>query len=74
MTIATFTVGKTYTARSACDHNCVWSFKVVSRTAKSITIEGNEGTSRRGVSIWDGGETAFPMGRYSMAPIIRAAA
>lgn len=69
-----FIVGNTYSTRSACDHNCVFQFTVVKRTAKFITITGGSlnDSSRVGVTIEDGGEIVFPHGRHSMAPVIRA--
>lgn len=33
-----FEVGNIYACRSACDHNCIWYFRVVSRTKSTITI------------------------------------
>ena len=70
-TPATFAVGATYSARSACDHNAVWTFTVAKRTAKFITFTDGK---RVGVKVdrWDGHECAAPFGSYSMAPVIRA--
>ena len=69
-----FKIGKTYTARSACDHNCIFAFTVVARTAKQITIESNTGSKKVGVTFneYDNCEMAYPLGRYSMAPSIQA--
>lgn len=64
-----FEVGKTYSCRSACDHNCVWEFKVLGRTDKTVTLSDGK---RRKLSVYDGVETCFPIGRYSMAPTLRA--
>jgi hypothetical protein len=64
-----FQVGKTYSTRSACDHNCIFSITVVARTAK--TIKTSNGKTLR-VSEYDNRETVKPMGSYSMAPIIAA--
>lgn len=71
---ATFKVGNTYSARSVCDHNCVWTFKVSKRTAKFVTFvdELTGDTYRRGVHVWDGAEWARPFGDYSMAPTLYA--
>lgn len=75
--IITFKVGETYACRSVCDHECIFSAKVISRTAKTITFEDKS----RGVfscrvnkylTDLDGCETLFPYGKYSMAPIFRA--
>lgn len=68
-----FEPGKTYTTRSACDHNCIFTMKVLSRTDVTIkaVVEGKPKTLRPAVDE-DGVEFVFPMGRYSMAPVIRA--
>ena len=67
--MTTFQVGKTYTTRSACDHNCVFSVVVASRTAK--TIKTADGKTLR-IGMYDGAEFVKPMGSYSMAPIVCA--
>jgi hypothetical protein len=69
-----FTAGNTYTQRSICDSNCVFSFRVVSRTAKTMQLDSGDGVTRRvGIKFdREGCEFAFPLGRYSMAPTIRA--
>lgn len=70
---ATFQVGQTYTAASACNSECVWHFTVTKRTAKFVTLTERSGeTMRVGVRAWDGEEWASPFGTYSMAPVIRA--
>jgi hypothetical protein len=70
---ATFQVGTTYAARSACDSNCVWTFEVIKRTAKRITIAGDDTVKTIGVRVGFGGhEYASPLGTYSMAPVICA--
>lgn len=33
-----FEVGNIYACRSACNHDCIWYFRVVSRTKSTITI------------------------------------
>jgi hypothetical protein len=65
-----FEISKTYQARSACDHNCIFSITIVSRTAK--TVKTADGKTLR-VGSFEGVEFVRPMGSYSMAPIIRAA-
>lgn len=64
-----FQVGTTYSTRSVCDHNCIFSITVKSRTAKTIKTECGK-TLR--VSEYNGAEQVRPEGRYSMAPIITA--
>jgi len=76
MTTATatqFEVGQTYTTRSACDYDCIFIFTVIKRTAKFITVVDKfERETRCGVKTWNGVECAYPMGQYSMAPVISA--
>jgi hypothetical protein len=70
--MTTFEIGKTYSTRSACDWNCIFSFTILARTAKSVTVEVHGKTVRRGLSICDGVEEFKPFGSYSMAAIISA--
>jgi len=75
MTTATatqFQVGHTYSCRSACDYDTVFSFEVVARTAKTLRLRylGREMTRR--VRLYNGIEHADPLGQYSMAPVISA--
>jgi len=72
-----FETGKTYSMRSACDHNCVWTFTVISRTEKSVTLVNEKGEKisrriNRTVSEWNKAETVYPLGQYSMAPVLVA--
>lgn len=68
----TFKVGKTYQTRSICDHDCIFSFTVLARTAKTVTVDVNGKTVRRGISIYEGVEQFKPFGTYSMCAIIGA--
>jgi hypothetical protein len=71
--VKTFEVGKTYSTRSACDYNCIFSFEVIARSEKTVTIRsGGRGTVRRKVRVYDGAEHIDPHGRYSMAPVLSA--
>ena len=67
-----FQVGRTYATRSICDHECVFSFVIISRTAKTVTTTVHGKIVRRGLSIWNGVEQFAPFGRYSMAAIVGA--
>lgn len=68
-----FEVGKTYQTRSTCDHNCIFTYDVIARTKKFITIKNEfDEIKRVGVSEYDGQEWASPEGRFSMSPTIRA--
>jgi hypothetical protein len=72
--MATFQIGKTYTTRSVCDHDCIITVEVVSRTAKAIKAK----TQRDGLKSfrirpdYNGNESISPWGSYSMAPVISA--
>jgi hypothetical protein len=69
-----FKAGNTYSMRSVCDHNCIWTYEVVRRTAKSVWLKDSKGDVKRCVvSVYDGAEHVMPKGRYSMAPILVAA-
>ena len=73
-----FVVGASYSCRSACDHNCTWTFKVTARTNKSVTRTGDfpdaEKTQTKRIKADEYGENVFPMGKYSMAPLLRSLA
>jgi len=76
---ATFTPGQIVTCRSACDHNAIWTFEIIKRSAKFITIQNVSNVDRAetpvrvGVKTGSDGEWAMPMGTFSMAPVISAA-
>ena len=66
---AAFAIGTTYTTGRGADY--VWTFTVIARTAKFITVEDKYGeVTRVGVKNYDGREIALPLGTYSMAPVI----
>ena len=78
-----FEVGKRYEMRSACDHDCIWRYRVVDRTSCVITLQpinrfgGPCGLTQRcritkGLSELRGAESVMPLGRYSMAPVLSA--
>ena len=71
-----FEIGKTYTCRSICNHDCVWSYTVTARTAKTITVTDGKQESRMRISAkvseYRGAESVYPLGQYSMAPILSA--
>lgn len=70
-----FEIGKYCSMKSACDHNCTWTYQVVARTAKTITISDGGKTIKCIVSKdseYFGVETIFPLGKYSIAPSLTA--
>ncbi len=68
----TFDISKTYQMRSIGDSNVLWDVTIAKRTAKTITtvIDGRVRTVK--IHQTPDGEIAFPLGRYSMAPTLRA--
>ena len=73
MTTAAFQVGNTYSMRWIGDADRLTPCKVVKRTAKFVTFEVDGwGVQRVGVRVYEGSEVANPLGRYSMAPCVRA--
>ena len=72
----TFEIGKTYSTRSICNHDCVWSFTIINRTAQTVTITDGKETKKcrinKKLSEYRGSETILPLGNYSMAPMISA--
>ena len=74
----TFEVGKTYSCHSVCDHDCTWTYTVTARTAKTVTLtDGNKTIKCRIISKlseYRNAESVYPLGQYSMAPILSAQA
>jgi len=73
--ISKFEVGETYTTRSVCDYDCIFSYEVVRRTAKSVWVKARDGEIvRRAVKVFPNTEeeTIFPEGYYSMCPVLKA--
>ena len=68
-----FEVGKLYSMRSACDHNCIWSYTVIKRTAKTVTLQALDGEIiNNRVKEYENQEFCKPLGTYSMSPTLRA--
>jgi hypothetical protein len=67
-----FQVGKTYHDRSSCDWDTIYSFEIVARTDKTLTINERGKTYRRGIYVYEGVESCKPHGTYSMCSVITA--
>lgn len=72
-----FEIGKTYTTRSACNHDCVITYTITARTASTVTAIDNHGESKKfriskKFSEYRNAETFLPWGSYSMCPMISA--
>lgn len=72
VTASAFKVGQVYATRSLCDYDCIYRFTVKARTDKTVTLLYHGELVRRKVFVSDGIEWTYPLGSYSMAPIIRA--
>lgn len=68
----TFEAGKTYATRSICDSECIFSFTIVARSAKQVTVKVHGNIVKRGLSVYEGVEQFKPFGNYSMCAIISA--
>ncbi len=84
----TFKVGKTYYVRSHGDWDCVYSFKVVRRTLKTVWLESchsrvtevvdgklvsvQKPQARRVEHYCGGPESCSPLGRFAMSPVLCA--
>lgn len=71
-----FEIGQTYTMRSVCMHDCIWSYTITKRTAQTVTITDGKQTKTCRISKmytqYRDAETIFPLGHYSMAPSLSA--
>lgn len=77
-----FEVGKKYSMRSAFNHDCVWTYVVVDRTASTVVLQqvmngqprGDKARFRikKSWSEYCGAECVQPMVTYSMAPVLIA--
>lgn len=70
-----FEVGKTYYARSIGNWDCVYRFKVVRRTAKTVWLESCHSKKPQGrrIELYLGGpESCSPLGRFAMSPLLSA--
>lgn len=72
-----FEIGKKYSMRSACDHECIWTYTVMKRTESTITIKDEFGKVKtcrisKQISEWNKAESIKPLGSYSMAPTLVA--
>lgn len=83
----TFKTGQDLRARSIGDADCIFTGKVISRTAKTVTIQVGDtppyvvggarvkdGAKRCKIHLTgdDKHEFCYPFGQYSMAPVFRA--
>ena len=67
-----FEEGKIYYCRSACNHDCIFTIKVVKRTAKTVTYIYDGKQRRSNIKLDDNGNEYIRPDNYSMAPVFRA--
>ena len=71
-----FEVGKTYTHGWIGDADLFTSWKVVKRTASTITITDGKDVKtcriNKKYTEYRNAETVFPFGQYSMCPVLSA--
>jgi len=67
-----FQVGSTYSARSICNYDIVWSFEILRRTEKSVWVKVDGRKVRRAIEVCRDCESFYPFGKYSMAAVIMA--
>lgn len=71
-----FEVGKEYTHGWIGDSELETTWKVIRRTAKTVTIQHCKEVKTcrviQKLSEWEGAECLHPYGQYSMAPTLRA--
>jgi hypothetical protein len=69
----TIKAGTILKARSICDYECIFTAEVLERKGQFATVKA-QGNTRR-VKIYNTGEGEFiyALGKFSMAPIFRAA-
>jgi len=72
--MTTFQTNKTYSMRFICDSSLVVCWTVTKRTAKTLTIinANTQEIKKCRVKIICDEEIVYPLGKYSMAPILRA--
>lgn len=64
--------GTTLSARSACDHDCLFKAAIHSRKGQFCEVSCQGATRRVKIHEDENGEFIYALGRYSMAPIFRA--
>lgn len=71
-----FEIGKEYTHGWIGDSDLFTTWKVIKRTAQTVTIENDRETKTckiiKALSEMENAETIYPFGKYSMCPTLRA--
>jgi hypothetical protein len=73
LSVNRFEIGQELAVRSLGDWDCVFRFTVIGRTEKFVTLRYFSDTLRVKIREWsDGVEYCYPLGTYSMAPMLKA--
>ncbi len=67
-----FEPGKTYATTSACNSDCIFTVKIISRTEKTVTYKQDGERVRRSKIHKDNDGEYIRPDNYSMSPIFRA--
>ena len=67
-----FEAGKTYQARSICNHDCIFSIEVISRTKKTLKFKDDGGRVRRTKIHTDSEGERIRPDKHSMSAVYRA--
>ena len=69
-----FIVGESYSGRFICNSDSKFTFKIVKRTEKTVTIKNDlDGEIKRcKIHNFENIESIYPLGKYSMCPVLHA--
>ena len=71
-----FEIGKSYTHGWIGDSELFTTWKVIARTAQTVTITDGTETKKckiiKQITEWRNAESIYPFGKYSMCPILSA--
>jgi len=68
----TFVIGVTYIMGWIGDSELKTEYKVISRTAKFVTVQNRGEVIRCKIEVYSDSEQCSPTGKYSMSPVLRA--
>jgi hypothetical protein len=69
---AKFEFAERYSTTSICDHECVFTIRIVKRTAKTVTFTQYGKERRTKIHYDDNGDEYIMPDNYSMCPVYRA--
>jgi len=69
-----FEINKDYFCRSICDHTFVNKYTILSRTKKTVVVQGEYAPAKK-VKVFtdgEGREYCYPEGKFAFCDVIRA--